>query len=64
MFSDGDSSFCKQDIDGENSYGNINSESLPEIWNRQKKSFINDYAGNFPEKPQCKDCDEWYTFNF
>ncbi len=64
ILSDGTVAFCKQDIDGENSYGNINTESLHEIWTRQKKSFINDYLGNFPEKPQCKDCDEWYTYNF
>jgi len=64
VLSDGTVSFCKQDIDGESSYGNINTESLKEIWNRQKNSFINDYEGNFPDKPRCKDCDEWYTFNF
>ena len=64
ILSDGTVAFCKQDIDGKNPYGNVNNESLTEIWNRQKESFRNDYACRFPEKPQCQDCDEWYTFNF
>lgn len=64
VLSDGTVAFCKQDIDGENSYGNINNESLAEIWNRQKNSFLNNYKGNFPDNPKCQDCDEWYTFNF
>jgi len=64
VLADGTVSFCKQDIDGENSYGNINSITAGEIWKHQKKSFLEDYSGNFPTKPDCKNCDEWYTFNF
>ena len=64
ILSDGTVSFCKQDIDGESSYGNVKNIPIAEIWNRQKKSFLEDYSGNFPAKPCCKDCDEWYTFNF
>jgi spiro-SPASM protein len=64
ILSDGTVSFCKQDIDGENSYGNIKKDRLTGIWNNQKKAFLEDYSGNFPSNPDCKDCDEWYTFNF
>jgi len=64
ILSDGTVSFCKQDIDGESSRGNVKNTSLAEIWNRQEKSFLEDYSGNFPSKPGCRDCDEWYTFNF
>lgn len=64
ILSDGTVSFCKQDIDGEKAYGNVNDKSMKEIWNIQKKSFLNDYRSEFPSKPDCKDCDEWYTFNF
>ncbi len=64
LLSDGTVSFCKQDIDGESSYGNINSMPLADIWDRQKKAFLEDYRGNFQTKPDCKNCDEWYTFNF
>ena len=64
VLSDGTVSFCKQDIDGENSYGNIKGTSINEIWNNQKKSFLEDYIEHFAAKPDCKNCDEWYTFNF
>ncbi len=64
ILSDGTVSFCKQDIDGENSYGNIKDNSISDIWNIQKKAFLEDYNGNFSLKPDCKNCDEWYTFNF
>ncbi len=64
VLSNGTITFCKQDIDGENSYGNVNNTSLQEIWSNQKKSFLEDYKGNFSSKPDCRNCDEWYTFNF
>ncbi len=64
ILADGSVAFCKQDIDGDNAYGNINSSPLHEIWEKQKMSFIDEYNGRFPSKPDCKNCDEWYTFNF
>ena len=39
ILSDGTVSFCKQDIDGETSYGNVNICLLVKSGNRQKKSF-------------------------
>jgi spiro-SPASM protein len=62
ILSDGTVTFCKQYIDGKNNYGNINNSSLEEIWNRQKDSFLKDYRGELTS--DCKNCDEWYTFNF
>jgi spiro-SPASM protein len=64
VLSDGTVSFCKQDIDGENSCGNVKNIPVSEIWNNQKKAFLQDYSGKFSTKPDCKNCDEWYTFNF
>ncbi len=64
ILSDGTASFCKQDIDGEDSHGNIKNMPISEIWNRQRKAFIDEFNGHFPSKPDCKNCDEWYTFNF
>lgn len=64
ILSDGTVTYCKQDIDGENSYGNLKNTPMKDIWNSQKESFLNDYKGNFPAKPDCRNCDEWYTFNF
>lgn len=64
ILADGTVSFCKEDIDGNFSRGNINSESLAEILENQKKSFIENYNFKFPINPDCEKCDEWYTFNF
>lgn len=62
--SDGTVCFCKQDIDGTSSKGNLNSNSILEIWLKGKEAFMLDYSGKFPEKPDCSKCDEWYTFNY
>lgn len=64
ILADGTVAYCKQDIDGENGYGNINSMSLEEILSAQKAAFTGNYSDRFPSKPDCKNCDEWYTFNF
>jgi spiro-SPASM protein len=62
ILSDGTITFCKQYIDAKNNYGNIKDEKLKEIWNKQKDSFLKDYRGELTT--DCKNCDEWYTFNF
>ncbi len=64
VLSNGTVTFCKQDIDGEKAYGNLNETTLSEIWNRQKQAFIDDYRENYQSTPDCLNCDEWYTFNF
>ena len=64
IISDGSVCFCKQDVDGKSARGNINSESVSDLWGKGKNAFISDYSGNFSAKPDCKSCDEWYTFNY
>ncbi|OQA97788.1 MAG: molybdenum cofactor biosynthesis protein A [Spirochaetes bacterium ADurb.Bin218] len=64
ILADGTVSFCKQDIDGDFSRGNITNESLEDILKNQKQSFIEGYKFRFPVNPDCSKCDEWYTFNF
>lgn len=64
ILSDGKIAFCKQDFEGMFSYGNSSKESLNAILKKMKSSFLNDYKKEFPTKPECKSCDEWYTFNF
>ncbi|HOP64008.1 MAG TPA: spiro-SPASM protein [Spirochaetota bacterium] len=64
ILSDGTIAYCKQDIDGEAGYGNINDTALKDILKAQEKAFIENYSDKFPSKPDCKNCDEWYTFNF
>jgi spiro-SPASM protein len=61
---DGSVSFCKQDVDGEFSCGHIGASALADIWEKKKGSFIQEYKKDFPKRPDCKSCDEWYTFNF
>ena len=61
---DGSVSFCKQDVDGDFSCGSINTATLADIWEKKKASFVQEYKKNFPAKPDCKSCDEWYTYNF
>jgi len=64
VLSDGTVAFCKQDIDGEKSHGNIASMTLQQVWDAQKKYFVSDYSGKLCQSPDCSSCDEWYTFNF
>jgi spiro-SPASM protein len=61
---DGIVSFCKQDVDADQQSGNANSETIADIWEKKKDAFVRDYSKNYPARPDCKSCDEWYTFNF
>ena len=63
ILSDGSVIFCKQDIDGDYAKGNVQKESLYDIWMDSKNFFIDNYKGRYPPNPDCKSCDEWYTFN-
>lgn len=64
VLSDGTVSFCKQDVDGENAYGNITVTELGTILGKQRDAFHADYRGKLCTSPDCAACDEWYTFNF
>jgi len=61
---DGSVSFCKQDVDGVSSCGNLGADSLAGIWQKKKAGFLQEYRKDYPTSPDCKSCDEWYTFNF
>ncbi|OHD65397.1 MAG: hypothetical protein A2176_15700 [Spirochaetes bacterium RBG_13_51_14] len=61
---DGSVSFCKQDVNGDVSRGNIIDGTLVDIWKTKKPDFISEYKKNYPTRPDCRSCDEWYTFNF
>ena len=63
ILSNGVVSFCKQDINGDSAKGNIKNDSLLDIWLNSKKHFIQNYFEKHPTKPDCKLCDEWYTYN-
>ncbi len=63
ILSDGSAMFCKQDVNGDYVRGNLNKDSISNIFAKSKNSFLNDYKKNFETNPNCASCGEWYTFN-
>lgn len=63
ILSDGRMGFCKQDIDGDHSRGNLAKDPLQDIWHASQTSFHRDYMKKYAKNPDCLSCDEWYTFN-
>ncbi len=64
IFSNGEVPLCKQDINAKFSIGNIKNESILTIWEKMKNYYMSNYKSQFDKIPICKECDEWYTFNF
>jgi spiro-SPASM protein len=60
---DGRAGFCKQDFEGSIAKGDLKTETLLEVWNKSKGFFIRDFGGELLTSPDCRSCDEWYTFN-
>ncbi|MDH4261942.1 MAG: spiro-SPASM protein [Spirochaetia bacterium] len=61
--SDGNVVFCKQDIQNLKTRGNINNNSMEDIWKTSLDDWKNNYNNVYPQCPDCKNCDEYYTFN-
>jgi len=59
---DGTVPLCKEDISRTKVLGNVFSEDIAAIWQRAQGRYMEhsqrEYSGI------CKDCDEYYTFNF
>ncbi len=64
ILSDGSVGFCKQDVDGQFRKGNLEKNTLKEIWESKRGDFIKDYKKDYSRNPDCESCDEWYTYNF
>lgn len=64
IFVNGDVPVCKQDINGKYIIGNLRNESIVQIWEKMLPFYIDNYKFNFKKLPDCKNCDEWYTYNF
>jgi len=61
ILTDGSVPFCREYVlDG--IIGNVFKESLEEIWKKTDSVLIEQMNGEYKNK--CKDCDEYYTFNF
>ncbi len=64
IFSNGKVPVCKQIINNTNIIGDLNNISVSDIWKLSEEYFLANYKNNFNKIPICKECDEWYTFNF
>ncbi len=63
VLSDGRIAFCRQDVDGASSRGTLADDTLRALWEKSLQSFVKDYKGELASRPDCRSCDEWYTFN-
>ena len=63
IFSNGDVPICKQDLNGECT-GNAGDVSINEVWKKLNNYFLLNYKADYNKMEICKDCDEWYTYNF
>ena len=61
ILTDGSVTFCREYVlDG--IIGNALKEPLDVIWKKTDSALIEQINGEYKNK--CKDCDEYYTFNF
>ncbi|HSV96689.1 MAG TPA: spiro-SPASM protein [Spirochaetota bacterium] len=63
VLSSGAVAFCRQDVDGASARGTLANETLQAVWEKSRESFVRDYKGELSSRPDCRSCDEWYTFN-
>ncbi len=59
---DGSVPMCREDIGGQNLLGNIWEHGLEEIWNNGSRVYDKHLEAKYPSL--CRDCDEYYTYNF
>ena len=59
---DGTVPICREDVRKTTAIGNVFDEPLTEIWERQGEWYTRHIAGDYPDL--CRDCDEYYTFNY
>ncbi len=57
----GDVAFCKQDVQGARTRGNLLQTSLPQLYSSIQQDWKEHAAGQYNEI--CAACDEYYTFN-
>jgi spiro-SPASM protein len=59
---DGRVSLCREDLHCRHGLGNILEQSLEEIWKAGEPYYRDHLQERYPDL--CKNCDEYYTFNF
>jgi spiro-SPASM protein len=59
---DGRVSLCREDLQCRHGLGNLLEQSLEEIWNAGEPFYRDHLQERYPDL--CKNCDEYYSFNF
>ena len=59
---DGTVPMCREDIKNKYIMGNIFNDELDLIWKNGESAYLDHLDGNYPEL--CRECDEYYTYNF
>ncbi len=59
---DGSVPLCREDIKHEHALGNIFTDPLEEIWKKGEEWYLKHTQGEYPGL--CRECDEYYTYNF
>lgn len=62
--SNGSIAYCKQDVAGSRDIGDLHESTVKDIFEQRRNDFIQNYQMDYPESPDCKACDEYFTFNF
>lgn len=59
---DGEVPLCREDLELEHRLGNIFEESIATVWTRGEEFYGKHLRADYPAI--CRECDEYYTFNF
>lgn len=59
---DGSVPMCREDLNGEYLLGNVFEEGVEALWRRNEEYYQRHVRQDFPAL--CRNCDEYYTFNF
>jgi spiro-SPASM protein len=59
---DGSVPMCREDLNGDYLLGNVFEEGVEALWRRNEEYYQRHVRQDFPAL--CRNCDEYYTFNF
>ncbi len=59
---DGTVPLCREDLTVNHGLGNLFEDELSTIWEKGQSYYLQHIEGKYPEL--CRNCDEYYTFNF
>jgi len=59
---DGSVPMCREDLKNEYILGNVLTENIEDVWERGGEYYMQHLKAEYP--PLCRNCDEYYTYNF